>query len=64
VTEGECVTVKMILTQSYAGSFHHFVVPLPPGGRLLVKRISGGGAPYAIVEHSMHLKMLASKVPF
>ena len=24
----------------YAGSFHHFVVPLPPGGRLLSRSLS------------------------
>ena len=34
-TEGECVTMKLGGTESSAGSFHHFVVPLPPGGRLL-----------------------------
>ena len=33
-TEGECATTKFSQTLSYAGSFHHFVVPLPPGGRL------------------------------
>ena len=33
-TEGECVRVKLGGTESSAGSFHHFVVPLPPGGRL------------------------------
>ena len=34
VTEGERVKIKFAQTESYAGSFHHFVVPLPPGGRL------------------------------
>ena len=33
-TEGECVTMKLGGTESSAGSFHHFVVPLPLGGRL------------------------------
>ena len=33
-TEGERATTKFSQTLSYAGSFHHFVVPLPPGGRL------------------------------
>ncbi len=35
-TEGECVTMKLSKCNSLcnAGSFHHFVVPLPPGGRL------------------------------
>jgi len=29
------VIKKSAQTESNAGSFHHFVVPLPPGGRLL-----------------------------
>ena len=33
VTEGERVTIEQI--QSTVGSFHHSVVPLPLGGRLL-----------------------------
>ena len=37
--EGERVTMKLTQTQSHAGSFHHFVVPLPLGGRLSVVRI-------------------------
>ena len=34
LTNGECVTVTSVHIQTHAGSFHHFVVPLPPGGRL------------------------------
>ena len=29
------MTIKSAQIASHAGSFHHFVVPLPPGGRLL-----------------------------
>ena len=45
-TEGERVTIKSAQIASHAGSFHHFVVPLPPGGRLLCAvplRIVGSG---------------------
>ena len=45
-TEGERVTIKSAQIASHAGSFHHFVVPLPPGGRLLrviPLRIVGSG---------------------
>ena len=45
-TEGERVTIKFALAESHAGFFHHFVVPLPPGGRLLcavLLRIVGSG---------------------
>ena len=35
--EGERVTMKLSWTQSHAGSFHHFVVPLPLGGRLFCR---------------------------
>ena len=45
-TEGECVIMRSIYISSHAGSFHHFVVPLPPGGRLLrviPLRIVGSG---------------------
>ena len=28
------MTIKSAQIASHAGSFHHFVVPLPPGGRL------------------------------
>ncbi len=34
MTEGECVNIKISKNIRFAGSFHHFVVPLPPGGRL------------------------------
>ena len=40
LTEGERVVMKRIQTQSYAGSFHHFVVPLPLGGRLMYTILS------------------------
>ena len=40
-TEGECVIIKYVFCIkkcyffSCAGSFHHYVVPLPLGGRLI-----------------------------
>ena len=40
------MTIKSAQIASHAGSFHHFVVPLPPGGRLLcavLLRIVGSG---------------------
>ena len=40
------MTIKSAQIASQAGSFHHFVVPLPPGGRLLrviPLRIVGSG---------------------
>ena len=40
------MTIKSAQIASHAGSFHHFVVPLPPGGRLLrviPLRIVGSG---------------------
>ena len=40
------MTIKSEQIESHAGSFHHFVVPLPPGGRLLrviPLRIVGSG---------------------
>ena len=40
------MTIKSVQIASHAGSFHHFVVPLPPGGRLLrviPLRIVGSG---------------------
>ena len=40
------MTIKSAQIANHAGSFHHFVVPLPPGGRLLrviPLRIVGSG---------------------
>ena len=40
------MTIRSEQIASHAGSFHHFVVPLPPGGRLLcavLLRIVGSG---------------------
>ena len=43
------MTIKSAQIASHAGSFHHFVVPLPPGGRLLrvspLRIVSSGFCP-------------------
>jgi len=58
--EGERVTIELVQIQSYAGSFHHFVVPLPPGGRLLravLLLIAGSG--FCPIVHGRPRAMLA-----
>ena len=57
------MTIKSAQIASHAGSFHHFVVPLPPGGRLLrviPLRIVGSG--FCPIVRGLPRAMLAPDV--
>ena len=57
------MTIKSAQIASHAGSFHHFVVPLPPGGRLLrviPLRIVGSG--FCPIMRGLPRAMLAPDV--
>ena len=57
------MTIKSAQIASHAGSFHHFVVPLPPGGRLLrviPLRIVGSG--FCPIRRGLPRAMLAPDV--
>lgn len=51
--EGESANTRSVLAEVHAGSLHHSVVPLPPGGRLYDPMFfrEGGPLPYDDVPY-------------